>query len=80
MHGHQAGDTVLLMFAEVLRKCIRMSDVAARYGGEEFVVLLPDTAKENAQVVAEIRAAIESHPFPGGRIPLSTRPRGAAGT
>jgi len=67
VHGHQAGDTVLCRIAEILQKCIRMSDVVARYGGEEFLVLLPDTPKEDAQGMAErIRAAIASHPFPGG--------------
>ena len=67
MHGHQAGDMVLCRIAEILQKCIRMSDVVARYGGEEFVVLLPDTIKEDARELAErIRVAIESHPFPGG--------------
>jgi diguanylate cyclase (GGDEF)-like protein len=66
-NGHQVGDTVLRNIAEILQKCIRMSDIVARYGGEEFVVLLPDTTKEDARGLAErIRAAIESHPFPGG--------------
>ena len=66
-HGHQAGDTALCKIAEILQKCVRISDIVARYGGEEFVVLLPDTPKEDARVVAErIRAAIESYPFPGG--------------
>jgi len=66
-HGHQAGDAVLRGIAEILQKCIRMSDILARYGGEEFVVLLPDTNKEDTRILAErIRAATESHPFPGG--------------
>ncbi|MBP2673842.1 MAG: response regulator receiver modulated diguanylate cyclase [Deltaproteobacteria bacterium] len=67
MRGHQTGDMALFKIAAILQKCVRISDVVARYGGEEFVVLLPDTTKEDARVVAEkIRAAIESHPFPGG--------------
>jgi len=66
-HGHQAGDMALRTIAEILQKCVRISDVAARYGGEEFVILLPETPREKARVVAErIRIAIESHPFPGG--------------
>jgi len=66
-NGHQAGDMALCRIAEILKNCIRVSDVVARYGGEEFVILLPDTTKGVAQGLAErIRAAIESHPFPGG--------------
>ena len=66
-HGHQAGDAVLRGIAEILQKCIRRSDILARYGGEEYVVMLPDTNKEDTRILAErIRAATESHPFPGG--------------
>ncbi|MFD0516595.1 putative bifunctional diguanylate cyclase/phosphodiesterase [Paractinoplanes durhamensis] len=38
--GHEAGDAMLVAFAEVLRATVRGSDVAARVGGDEFVVLL----------------------------------------
>jgi diguanylate cyclase (GGDEF)-like protein len=64
--GHQAGDRALVMTAEVFRKYIRKSDYVARYGGEEFVILLPETTKERARIVAErLCHAIESHPYPG---------------
>ena len=45
---------------------LRSCAMVARYGGEEFVMLLPETPKEGALVVAEkIRRRIEDHPFPG---------------
>ena len=41
-HGHLAGDEVLRMFAELLKKHARGSDIVCRFGGEEFVMFLPD--------------------------------------
>jgi diguanylate cyclase (GGDEF)-like protein len=53
-YGHQAGDETLAAVAQAIDRAIRRpSDFAARYGGEEFVVLLGDTALENAAMVAE---------------------------
>ena len=46
IHGHQAGDNVLLHLVTRARETLRPSDIIARFGGEEFVVLLPDTAPE----------------------------------
>jgi diguanylate cyclase (GGDEF)-like protein len=41
--GHPAGDGVLSEMAALLKRDVRMIEVAARYGGEEFVLLLPKT-------------------------------------
>jgi diguanylate cyclase (GGDEF)-like protein/PAS domain S-box-containing protein len=41
-HGHLAGDEVLRVFAALLKKCARASDIVCRFGGEEFVMFLPD--------------------------------------
>jgi diguanylate cyclase (GGDEF)-like protein len=46
--GHQVGDQVLSEIARRFASSIRASDYLARYGGEEFVVLLPETALEDA--------------------------------
>src|SRR6516165_7666298 len=63
--GHDAGDDVLREFAIRLRKSTRGIDLACRYGGEEFVVVMPETDKAVATVVAErIRRRIASEPFP----------------
>ena len=40
-HGHEAGDAVLVRFAEVVERTTRRSDRLFRTGGEEFVLLLP---------------------------------------
>ena len=51
--GHQVGDEVLVIAADVIRSSLRSSDVAARYGGDEFVLLLPHTSVDHGQAVAE---------------------------
>ena len=51
--GHDAGDSVLKMVADVLRACVRPYDLAARYGGEEFTVIMPGVDKETTESVAE---------------------------
>ncbi len=58
--GHQRGDMVLKQVSQILKDEIRKTDIAARYGGEEFVLVLPETSKEDAFVVAEkVRKAVQ---------------------
>lgn len=58
--GHDAGDNVIEIFADVLRKLTRLEDVLARFGGEEFLMLLPHTDGERAAAFAErVRAATQ---------------------
>ncbi len=52
-YGHLVGDQVLREIAQVISDTIRKIDTPARYGGEEFVVILPETDKENAIIIAE---------------------------
>jgi diguanylate cyclase (GGDEF)-like protein len=52
-HGHHAGDVVLRGIADVLRANIRATDMLGRYGGEEFMLILPETAVEDAASLAE---------------------------
>ncbi|PIV74907.1 MAG: GGDEF domain-containing protein [Rhodocyclales bacterium CG17_big_fil_post_rev_8_21_14_2_50_68_7] len=47
-HGHQIGDAALVHLAQVIRDALRPHDTLARYGGEEFVIVIPDTAIEEA--------------------------------
>ncbi len=59
-YGHDVGDRVLQLIAEVTRKEMRYSDVLARFGGEEFIALLEDTQLQDSLVIAErIRCAIQ---------------------
>jgi diguanylate cyclase (GGDEF)-like protein len=59
--GHLAGDYTLKMVAESLEDSLRESDTIARYGGEEFAFILPETALDDAFIVAErLRDRIDS--------------------
>lgn len=53
VHGHEAGDQALRLFARVVRETVRPGDLTARYGGEEFVVVLPDCAIADAYAVVD---------------------------
>ncbi len=63
-HGHAAGDEALRVVGKLLKQAARPQDVAARYGGEEMTLLLPDTPRAIAAIIAEtVRKAIESKPI-----------------
>ena len=67
LHGHLAGDRVLVKVAEAMRGSIRKEEaVVARYGGEEFAVLLYGVPLKLAAEVAErIRKSAEDMTFSG---------------
>ena len=52
-YGHHIGDIVLKQFVNRLKSIIRENDFFARIGGEEFVLLLYDTEKQQAKIIAE---------------------------
>jgi len=64
-HGHQAGDEVLVAFAQILNTSLRDLDIVARYGGEEFIILMVTDAKNAQDVIEKIRLKIENHKFAG---------------
>lgn len=44
--GHKVGDLVLRTVAEVIRSCIRKTDILIRYGGDEFILIMVDVEPE----------------------------------
>ena len=51
-HGHLVGSKLLAEIGYLIKAQLRLIDFAFRYGGDEFVVLLPQTGKDAALVVA----------------------------
>ncbi len=51
-YGHQLGDQVLKVVADILQDNSKGRDLAARYGGEEFCVILPATKMEHGAILA----------------------------
>src|SRR5947207_8620718 len=75
VHGHLIGSRLLSEIGYRIKATLRLIDYAFRYGGDEFVVLLPQTGKEQAVVVAKrLRDIIRSSPFPmEGNLQLNIR-------
>jgi diguanylate cyclase (GGDEF)-like protein len=64
MHGHRAGDQVLLQVAQVLGALARSSDYLARWGGEEFLLVFRPMGGRYLETIGQrIRSAIGNHPF-----------------
>jgi diguanylate cyclase (GGDEF)-like protein len=62
--GHLAGDAVLAELAERVRAVVRSADIACRVGGDEFGVILPESGRRDAELLAErIARAIASGPL-----------------
>jgi diguanylate cyclase (GGDEF)-like protein len=51
-HGHPVGDALLTLVAQTAVHALRRVDVVARLGGDEFALLMPETNRDAAQVVA----------------------------
>jgi diguanylate cyclase (GGDEF)-like protein len=53
IYGHDVGDKVLVAFSLIFINDLRTEDTAFRFGGEEFLIILPQTVKSDALLVAE---------------------------
>jgi two-component system, cell cycle response regulator len=62
--GHDAGDTVLKKFAEILKANTRQSDMCGRVGGDEFLIFIAHAERPGVEAVVErIRQQLEEHTF-----------------
>lgn len=66
-YGHPQGDAILRQLGGVIKSVTRTTDVICRYGGDEFTVILSETNRIGAVLVAErIRQAVEDYEFVSG--------------
>lgn len=71
IHGHTAGDHLLIQLSDLLTKICRESDCVVRWGGEEFLIVSRFADREEAPLMAErVRKNIEKHDFilPDGKV------------
>jgi diguanylate cyclase (GGDEF)-like protein len=52
-HGHDAGDALIVGFANALRKVVRQTDVLARLGGDEFCIIYTYASLDKAKALVE---------------------------
>ncbi len=71
VHGHAAGDEVLIAAVRAMRAHLRAEDQLGRLGGEEFLVVLPDTHEGAATRVAEKLREEVAAARVGGPVPVS---------
>lgn len=70
--GHQVGDEALVHLVKVIRSALRPSDILCRFGGEEFVVLLPETALNQAtNAISRFQRQLAAQAIPGQEIVLT---------
>lgn len=65
IYGHDMGDQVLCIVADVIKNCIRKTDKLIRYGGDEFLLILSDMVRGTLRgKLLQIQEAIENVTIP----------------
>lgn len=59
MHGHVAGDLLLVEVGRRISSCVREMDTVARFGGDEFVVMLSELNADETQARSEAISVAE---------------------
>ena len=79
--GHDAGDTVIKTFADILKRCTRASDICGRLGGDEFLLVVTHVGPDQIDVALNrLREQFAALSFPfQGRSVSATASFGVAG-
>lgn len=65
IYGHDMGDQVLCIVADVIKNCIRKTDKLIRYGGDEFLLILSDMVRGTLRgKLLQIQEAIDNATIP----------------
>lgn len=65
IYGHDMGDQVLCIVADVIKNCVRKTDKLIRYGGDEFLLILSDMVRGTLRgKLLQIQEAIENATIP----------------
>lgn len=65
IYGHDMGNQVLCIVADVIKNCIRKTDKLIRYGGDEFLLILSDMVRGTLRgKLLQIQEAIENATIP----------------
>jgi len=60
--GHEAGDAVILSFADILRSIVTPQQILCRWGGDEFAIYVPHADASLLQhILEQIRTAVDKH-------------------
>ncbi len=61
-YGHDMGDNVLVQYTKYIASMLRETDIFCRIGGEEFIIILPETTKDKAYLLAQkLRESVENY-------------------
>jgi len=71
-YGHQAGDQVIRLVAQIMESRVSPSDLVGRYGGEEFIIITQDLSINQAwTLMDQIRSQVYDHAFQDINQPVS---------
>ncbi len=63
-YGYSIGDRLMVLISNIIKRATRPTDIVARYREDEFIVLLSETARDNALKVAErMRSQVDVTPL-----------------